>query len=84
MDVIHHTVKLRVVPQDDPAFNAVVGRVTDHLHDDEVLDTRAAAAAVEAELRAAGYRHATVDYERTVDEVFQHVAHWTIHRDGGG
>jgi len=76
-------VKARLIPWDDRAFVEAFERS----HAEVVTsgccpEGPAAAARVQAMLRAGGYPRAWIRVERSVDEALEHVAHWTIIRDG--
>ena len=76
-------ISARLEPWDDPAFVRAYEQAHDALTGSgESPDGPAAAAQVEHLLHEAGYPHARVTVERTVDEALAHVAHWTVRRDG--
>ena len=79
--VVH--VKTRLMPWDDREF--VLAYEQAHAAVEatgcgpESLD---AAVRVQHLLREGGYPDAVVEVERSADEALQHVAHWTVRREG--
>ena len=76
-------VSARIEPWDDPAFVKAFEHARDEVAQSGCCpDGPTAAAQVERRLHEAGYRHARVGVERTVDEALAHVSHWHVRRDG--
>ena len=78
-------VRAELLPFDDREFVAAYERSRDTaLAEGLAINGPRAAARVEELIRSSGYPHAAIDVERTVDEVLEHAARWTVRRDGRG
>jgi hypothetical protein len=76
------TLKVTVIPWDDPTFLAVLERLRAELAATLDLASEEGALALQEALRRAGYPRATVDCQRSADEALSHTAHLVVRRDG--
>ncbi len=80
---MNRRVRIELEPWDDFEFHAAFERACDGIRcSDVVLDSRVAAERCQAALRAEGFPRAVIEYRRSVDDVFQGLAHWIVRRDG--
>ena len=76
-------IRAELIPWDEPQFVREYERARERaIREGLTINGPKAAARVEQLLRASGYPSATIDVERTVDEALEHVARWTVRRDG--
>ncbi len=73
----------KIIPWEDQDFvRAFQQARADVVAEGLTINGPMAAARAEELLRSAGYPHARVDVERTIDETLVHTARWTVWRDG--
>jgi hypothetical protein len=79
--MLEHRVQLRVEDWDDVAFREAVDAawMKIRLGPDDI-DSTTAAAHLQLLVREAGYPHAIVEIQRSVDEALHHVAHFAVSR----
>lgn len=79
--VVH--VKARLVPWDDPEFVRVYEQTHAEVEASGCCpDGHDAAYRVQHLLRERGYPRAVVEVEQSPEEALEHVARWTVTRDG--
>ena len=78
-----HSVRLKVLPWDDPQFTHAVESVFHEIEAEMPIDSSQAAELAQHRLRERGWPDALVVYWRNVDEVLAHRAHWTVYREQG-
>jgi hypothetical protein len=79
--VVH--VKTRLMPWDDRGFVLAYERAHAEVEASGCCpESLEAAVRVEHLLCERGYPRAAIEVERSVDEALEHVAHWTVRRDG--
>ncbi len=81
MQTVTH-IRATLKPWDDPDFHRAYEAARHQTTEADGGDGLHAAILVERLLREAGFPHARIEVERTIQEALAHTEHWLVLRDG--